>query len=72
MKYSANPPGGMPLTIVYVKRQFILEFQLPRSEQQGIVELKEIKQRVGEPAWEYGQRFRDLMARLTLSIHDTH
>nr|KUM45298.1 hypothetical protein ABT39_MTgene3471 [Picea glauca] len=53
-----------------VKQAFIVEFQKPKIEQQSYVEMKNIKQILGESAWEYDKRFRDFMSRLTYQIHD--
>ena len=36
-----------------IKTRFIVEFQISNLEQQSCDELKEIKQMVGESAWEY-------------------
>lgn len=35
-----------------VRRQFIKEFKLPQSEQQGLAELWDIKQQEDKTAWE--------------------
>ena len=55
-------------TLDAVKQQFGTEFQQPKSEQQSITKLKEIRHIVSETPWEYAQRFRDLISRLTFQI----
>jgi hypothetical protein len=46
----------------------IEKFKKPKSESQCIIEMKEIKQNVVEPIWEFNQRFKTLIGRLTLKI----
>jgi hypothetical protein len=46
------------------------EFKKPRSKLQYIKKLKEIKQVQTESVWDYDQRFKDLMGRLTFQILD--
>ena len=48
-----QPPGATPLTLDWVKRFFILEFQLPQSERQGLTKLGDLKKIEGESAQEY-------------------
>jgi hypothetical protein len=62
---------GTTRTFDEVRQAFIVEFQKLKTEQQSCAKLKDIKQVVGETAWEYDQRFWDLMSRLTYQIHDT-
>jgi hypothetical protein len=53
-----------------IKNALIAEFKKPKSESQCIIELKEIKQKVAEPIWEFDQRFKTLVGRLTFQIPD--
>jgi hypothetical protein len=48
----------------------IAEFKHPNSKSQCITELKEIKQKVIEPIWEFDKRFKTLTGRLTFKIPD--
>jgi hypothetical protein len=48
----------------------IAEFKKANSESQCITEIKEIKQKVVEPVWEFDQRFKTLTCRLTFQISD--
>jgi hypothetical protein len=52
-----------PLNVI--KTELITEFKKPKSESQCITELKEIKQRVAEPVWEFDQRFKTLTGHLS-------
>jgi hypothetical protein len=46
------------------------EFNKPKSESQCITDLKEIKQKVIEPIWEFDQRFKTLRGHLSFHITD--
>jgi hypothetical protein len=43
-----------------IKNAMIEEFKKANSEPQCITEMKEIKQKVAEPVWEFNQRFKTL------------
>jgi hypothetical protein len=43
----------------------IAEFKKPKSESQCIKEMKEIKQKVAKPVWEFDKRFKTLTGQLT-------
>jgi hypothetical protein len=43
-----------------IKNALIKKFKKPKLESQCIIELKEIKQKVAEPVWEFYQRFKTL------------
>ena len=53
-----------------IKAGFMAELQMPNTEQQSGAELKDIKKIIGESAWEYDQRFRDLISRLSYPINE--
>jgi hypothetical protein len=53
-----------------IKNALIVEFKKPKLESQCITELKEIKKKVAEPVWEFDQRFKTLIGRLTFKIPD--
>jgi hypothetical protein len=53
-----------------IKTALIAEFKKPKSESQCITELKEIKQKVVEPVWEFDQRFKTLTSHLSFQIPD--
>ena len=46
------------------------EFKKPKLESQCINKLKEIKQRVVEPVWEFDRRFKTLTGFLSFQILD--
>ena len=56
---------AQPKPLNEIKNALIVEFKKPKSESQCIIELKEIKQRVAEPVWEFDQRFKTLAGLLT-------
>jgi hypothetical protein len=49
-----------PKALNDIKTALSVEFKKPNSESQCIIELKEIKQKVIEPVWEFDQRFKTL------------
>ena len=48
----------------------IQEFRKPKSGAQYITELKEIKQYPNETIWDFDQRFKTLMARVSFEMSD--
>jgi hypothetical protein len=56
---------AQPKPLNKIKNALIAEFKKPKSESQCIIELKEIKQNVAEPVWEFNQRFKTLASQLT-------
>jgi hypothetical protein len=61
---------AQPKPLNGIKNALIVEIKKPNSESQCITELKEIKQKVAEPVWEFDQRFKTLTGRLTFQILD--
>jgi len=55
---------GQAFTLDQVHKKFIAKFKLPQLEQQALSKLREIQQREGESAWEYSQKFKDVIGRL--------
>ena len=51
---------AQPKQLNEIKNALIAEFKKPKLESQCITELKEIKQKVAEPVWEFDQRFKTL------------
>jgi hypothetical protein len=62
--------GATPKPLNAIKTSLIVEFKKPKSESQCITELKEIKQRIVEPVWEFDQRFETLTGHLSFQIPD--
>jgi hypothetical protein len=50
-----------PKPLDEIKNALIAELKKPKSESQCITELKEIKQKVAEPVWEFDRRFKTLI-----------
>jgi hypothetical protein len=63
MKFVKGIP--QPKSLNEIKNALIVEFKKPKSESQCITELKEIKQRIVEPIWEFDQRFKTLTRNLS-------
>jgi hypothetical protein len=70
MKLQSTMPTGQARTLAEIKQALLKEFKKPKSESQYITELKEIKQVQTESVWDYDQRFKDVMGRLTFQIPD--
>jgi hypothetical protein len=51
---------AQPKPLNKIKTALSAEFKKPKSESQCITELKEIKQKVAEPVWEFDQRLKTL------------
>jgi hypothetical protein len=51
---------AQPKPLKEIKNALIDEFKKPKSESQCIKKIKEIKQKVAEPVWEFDQRFETL------------
>jgi hypothetical protein len=56
---------AQPKPLNEIKNALIVEFKKPELDSQCIKKLKEIKQRVAEPVWEFDQRFKTLTCRIT-------
>jgi hypothetical protein len=68
MKFSLGPRE--PKLLNDIKTALSTKFKKPKLESQCITELKEIKQKVIEPVWEFDQRFKTLTGRLSFQIPD--
>jgi hypothetical protein len=66
MKFCLGP--GQPKPLNDIKTALSAEFKKPKSESQCITELKEIKQKVIKPVWEFDQRFKTLTGHLSFQI----
>jgi hypothetical protein len=70
MKLQSITPTGQARTLAEIKKALLKEFKNPKSESQYITELKEIKQVQTKSVWDFDQRFKDVMGRLTFQIPD--
>jgi hypothetical protein len=61
---------AQPKPLNEMKNAIVAEFKKPKSNSQFFIELKEIKQKVAEPVWEFDQRFRTLTGQLNFKIPD--
>ena len=68
MKFQTPTPAGHTRTLAEIKTALILEFKKPKFESHCITELKEIKKNPSETVWDFDQRFKYLMDRLTFQI----
>ena len=70
MKFVQFPMGAQDKTLVEVRKGLIEEFIKPKSEAQYITEFNEIKQYPNEIVWDFDQRFKTLMARVSFEMSD--
>jgi hypothetical protein len=61
---------SQPNPLNEIKNALTTEFKKPKSGSQCITEMKEIKQKVDEPVWEFDQRFNTLTGQLDFQIPD--
>jgi hypothetical protein len=62
--------GAAPKLLNTIKTALTAEFKKPKLESQCITELKEIKQKIVEPVWEFDKRFKTLTGHLSFQIPD--
>ena len=70
MKFIQVTQGTPVKTLDEIRTRLIKEFKKPKSEEQYITKLKEIKQFPNETIWDFDQRFKTLMARVSFSMSD--
>jgi len=70
MNLQSNTPLGQTKTLLEITQELLKEFKKPKSESQKIIELKEIKQVQTKSVWEFDQRVKDVMGRLTFQLLD--
>jgi hypothetical protein len=68
MKYETTTPSRKSRTLAEIGQALLKEFKKLKFELQYITELKEIKEVNNEIVWDYDQRFKDVMGRLTFYI----
>jgi hypothetical protein len=56
---------AQPKPLNEIKNALTVEFKKPKLESHCTIELKEIKQRIFEPIWEFDQRFKTLTGHLS-------
>jgi hypothetical protein len=67
---SDNYTNQQSRTLAEIETSIVKGIQEAKIESQYITELKEIKQVQNETVWDYDQRFKDVMGRLTFHIPD--
>ena len=70
MKVFVVPAGTLQKTLEEIQAAMISEFRKPKSESQCITEIKEIKQALAETVWDFNQRFKTLMAKVSFQMSD--
>ena len=70
MRFTRVPQGGTAKTLDEIRTGIFEEFMKSKSEAQYITELKEIKQFPNETIWDFDQRFKTLMARVSFEMSD--
>ena len=70
MKFIQVPQGTWVKTLDEIQMALIEEFRKSKLEAQYITELNEIKQFPNETIWDFDQRFKTLMARVSFSMSD--
>ena len=65
MKFCVTPAGTPQKTLEEIQATMISKFRKPQSESQCITEIKEIKQAPVKMVWEFNQRFKTLMAKVS-------
>ena len=69
-KISILPVGFVPKTLNEIRVGLIDEFIKQKSKSQWITEIKEIKQLPTKSVWEFDQRFKTLMAKVSFQMLD--
>ena len=65
MKFSMVPTSIPHKTLDHIEKGLIYEFRKPKSMSQCITKLKEIKQFPTESVWDFDQRLKNLMAKVS-------
>ena len=70
MRFMQVPQGGTTETLDEIQTGLFKEFKKLKFEAQYITKLKEIKQFPNETIWDFDQRFKTLMARVSFQMSD--
>ena len=70
MKFCVVPLGEPLKNLEEIRLAMIYKFRKPKFESQCITEIKEIKQSLAELVWDYDQRFKTLMAKVSFQMSD--
>ena len=64
MRFTRVPQGATAKTLDKIRTWLFKKFKKPKSKDQYITELKEIKQFPNETIWDFDQRFKTFMAKV--------
>ena len=70
MKFVQVPTRNPQNTLAERRMGLIDEFKKPKSKSQYIIELQEIKQFPNESVWDFGQRFKILITKVSFGMSD--
>ena len=70
MKFCVTPAGTPQKTLEEIQATMISNFKRSKLESQYITKIKEIKQALAETVWDFDQRFKTLMAKVSFQMSD--
>ena len=70
MNFCAASAGTPQNTLDEIRATMIPKFRKPKSESQCITEIKEINKALVESVWDFDQRFKTLMAKVSFKMPD--
>ena len=70
MKFSIVPVGVVPKTLNDIQLRLIDEFKRLNYESQCTIEIKEIKKLTIESVWDFDQRFKTFMTKVSFQMSD--
>ena len=70
MKFSVVPTGIQHKTLDQIQEKLIEEFKNPKFESKCITEIKEIKWFPTKFVWDFNQRFKTLMAKVSFQMSE--
>ena len=68
MKFSIVPAGNPEKTLDGIRLMMICEFIKTKYESQCIIKIKEIKHLLTKSVWDFDQRFKNLMAKVSFQM----
>ena len=68
MKFYVAPAGTPQKTLEEIRATMVSEFRKHKSDSQCIIEIKEIKQALEKTVWDFDQRFKMLMAKVSFQM----
>ena len=68
MKFCTAPAETPQKTLEEIWAAMTFEFRKPKSESQCIIEIKEIKQDLAKTVWDFDQRFKKQMEKVSFQM----